>query len=623
MKLSKQQAEAVKYTDGPALVAAGAGAGKTGTLTAKIAYLIAKGLNPKRILGITFTNKAADEMKTRLIEITGRDPKDFFWVRTFHSASYLILRQHCELLGYQKPLQIINLYQQQKTIEDILKKGNIDKKYAKSMLAEISKAKNSSSPEKHLDLARKKFSAPITEIYELYEKSLKVQNCVDFDNILLMTRNLLRDFPEIKKKYQELFQYILVDEYQDSNDIQEELTSLLLKDGRLFCVGDDWQAVYGFRGSNINHFLNFTRKYKNAKIFKLEQNYRSADKIVKVANGIIKLNENKIDKKCFSKLKGGVVKIYEYADEEEEAATIAQKIKKFHHYQGKTTSYDKFAVIYRTRFCSLAFEKIFRIYNIPYKMVGALGFFERKEILDILSYLQSAVFIKDNASFLRIINTPKRGIGPALLKKIEDNRPEEASLQETVKELLGREQKIFTPKIEKELTNLIKLLDNITKMPPKDAITEIMIQTNYKEHLKQYVQNNDADYTAKIENIDQLIYSAAQNGNLEDFLEEATLIKEDKNQDNAEDTAKVNLLTIHAAKGLEFHTVFIIGCEENLLPHWKSINSDKELSEERRLMYVAATRAKYNLYLSCADYRKGQFNPKSRFLYEIQKSGIV
>ncbi len=256
-------------------------------------------------------------------------------------------------------------------------------------------------------------------------------------------------------------------------------------------------------------------------------------------------------------------------------------------------------------------------------MVGALGFFERKEILDILSYLQSAVFIKDNASFLRIINTPKRGIGPALLKKIEDNRPEEASLQETVKELLGREQKIFTPKIEKELTNLIKLLDNITKMPPKDAITEIMIQTNYKEHLKQYVQNNDADYTAKIENIDQLIYSAAQNGNLEDFLEEATLIKEDKNQDNAEDTAKVNLLTIHAAKGLEFHTVFIIGCEENLLPHWKSINSDKELSEERRLMYVAATRAKYNLYLSCADYRKGQFNPKSRFLYEIQKSGIV
>lgn len=621
MKLSKQQVEAVKYIDGPALVAAGAGAGKTGTLTAKIAYLIAKGLNPKRILAITFTNKAADEMKSRLIEITGRDPKDFFWVRTFHSASYIILRQHCELLGYQKPLQIINLYQQQKTIEDILKKGNIDKKYAKGMLAEISKAKNSSDPDKHFDFARKKFTAPIAEIYELYEKALKEQNCVDFDNILLMTRNLLRDFSEIKKKYQELFQYILVDEYQDSNDIQEELTALLLKGGRLFCVGDDWQAVYGFRGSNINHFLNFARKYKDAKIFKLEQNYRSADNIVKVANGIIKLNENKIDKECFSKLKGGVVRIYEYGDEEEEAATVAQKIKKFHHYQGQTIAYDKFAVIYRTRFCSLAFEKAFRIFNIPYKMVGARGFFERKEILDILSYLQSAFFIKDNASFLRIINTPRRGIGPALLNKIEDNRTDGASLQETVKEMLG--QKIFSPKIEKGLSNLIKLLDNVRKMSPKDAITEIIIQTDYKQYLKGYVQNNDVDYTAKLENIDQLIYSAAQKGDLEEFLEEATLIKEDKKEEDSEDSAKVNLLTIHAAKGLEFHTVFIIGCEENLLPHWKSINSDKDLSEERRLMYVAATRAKYNLYLSCADYRKGQFNSKSRFLYEIEKGGMV
>ena len=222
---------------------------------------------------------------------------------------------------------------------------------------------------------------------------------------------------------------------------------------------------------------------------------------------------------------------------------------------------------------------------------------------------------------MRIINTPKRGIGPALLKKIEDNRPNGASIQETVKKLLG--QKIFTTKIEKYLTKLIKLLDNIRKMSPQKAKTEIMIQTNYKEYLKQYVQNNDADYTAKIENIDQLIYSAAQKTNLENFLEEATLIKEDKNQNNAEDTAKVNLLTIHAAKGLEFHTVFIIGCEENLLPHWKSTNSDKSLAEERRLMYVAATRAKYNLYLSCANYRKGQFNPKSRFLYEIQKNGMV
>jgi len=621
IKLSKQQAEAVKYIGGPALVVAGAGAGKTGTLTAKIAYLIAKGLSPKRILAITFTNKAADEMKTRLLQITGRSTEDFFWVRTFHSASYVILRQHCELLGYQKPLQIINLYQQKKIVEDILIRMNIDKKYAKLILTEISKAKNSSCFEKCIDSIHRKFLIPISEIYLLYEKILKEQNAVDFDNILVMTRNLLRDFPKIKKRYQELFQYILVDEYQDSNDIQEELTRLFLKEGNLFCVGDDWQAVYGFRGSNLNHFLNFTERYKNAKIFKLEQNYRSANKIVKVANSIIKFNEDKIDKECFSRLKGGVVKIYSYHDEAEEAETIAQKIKKFHNYSDKIIPYDKFAVIYRTRFCSLAFEKAFRAYNIPYKMLGAQGFFERKEIVDILSYLQASIFIKDDTSFLRIINTPKRGIGPALLKKIEDNKIDGLSLQETVKELII--QHMFTPKIEKELISLVSLLNNIREMSPKEAINEVILKTNYKEYIKQYVQNTDMDYTAKIENIEQLIYSAAEKINLEDFIEEASLLKEDKNEDNSKDMAKVNLLTIHAAKGLEFHTVFIIGCEENLFPHWKSINSDEELAEERRLMYVATTRAKYNLYLSYSDYRKGQFNPKSRFLYEIQKSGVV
>ncbi len=615
IELSQQQKEAVEYMEGPALVVAGAGAGKTRTLTAKIAYLLEKGFNPRRILAITFTNKAADEMKTRLLDMTGLGAKNFFWVRTYHSTCYIILREHCELLGYAKPLQIFNIYQQQKIVDKILANLKIDKKYGRAVRAEISRAKNSSRPELYLDKISKKYPKNFINIYGFYEKTLKDQNAVDFDNILLMTRNILRDFPEIKERYQKQFQYILVDEYQDSNDIQEELTGLLIKDGNLFCVGDDWQAVYGFRGSNVKHFLDFAKKYNNAKIFKLEQNYRSANNIVQLANELIGCNEDRIEKKCFSKLKGGSLGSDTYDDDIEEAESIALRIAR-EHKSGKGTSYNQFAVIYRTRFCSLAFEKAFRAYGIPYSIVGGQGFFERKEIVDILSYLTASVFPKDDPSFLRIINTPKRGVGPALLKKIETVQKEEMSLQDAVRTAL--DQDIFTSKNKKAIANLIQLLDDIGDMHPQKAIKEVFARIDYKEHLKQYIKNTSMDLTEKIENIEQLIYSASEKEDMLEFLEEAALIREDK-EDNqeGEESESVKLLTIHSAKGLEFDTVFIIGCEENLFPHWKSMDSDKELAEERRLMYVAITRAKQNLYLSCADYRKGDYNPKSRFLYEI------
>jgi len=304
-----------------------------------------------------------------------------------------------------------------------------------------------------------------------------------------------------------------------------------------------------------------------------------------------------------------------YYDEEEEAESVAQKIIGLHK-RGKGTPYNQFAVIYRTRFCSLAFEKIFRLYKIPYSIVGGQGFFERKEIVDILSYLTSSFFPKDDPSFLRIVNTPRRGVGPVLLKKIEEIRTDGMSLQEAVREAL--KQEILTSKNRAALSRLTGLLDDIRDMHPKKAINEVLARINYKEHLKQYVKNTSMDFTAKIENIEQLVYSASEKEDMMEFLEEAALIREDKEEnEESEESDNVKLLTIHSAKGLEFNTVFIVGCEENLFPHWKSLDSEKELSEERRLMYVAITRAKQNLYMSCAGYRKGEFNERSRFLYEI------
>ncbi len=612
MQLSTQQKLAVEHMGSPALVVAGAGAGKTRTLTAKIAYLISKGFDSRRILAITFTNKAANEMKERLIHITGSSAARFPWVRTFHSACYIILQQHCHLAGYARPLQILDSYHQGKIISDIIKKLNLDKKYVGTILTHISMAKNSHLREKYFDYVKEKLPFQLYDIYREYEKTLKENNAVDFDNILLVTRDIFTNHPEVRDKYRNLFQFILVDEYQDSNDIQEELTGLFLGHENLFCVGDDWQAVYGFRGSNLDHFLNFTKKYKNAKIFKLEENFRSSNHIVKIANKLIKFNPNKIEKKCFSDIKGGEIKFAECYDDKEEAEWIAEKIKTISKNDIKLS---QTAVIYRARFCSLAFEKAFRMYNIPYRLIGGKGFFERKEILDILSYLLAAVFPKDDVAFLRIINTPKRGIGAASIANIEKERKPGMSMQEIIRKLAYEEK--FPKKINDKINELISLLDDIKNMTPDNAIKEIIKRVEYKEHIEQYAKSTNTDLISKMENIEQLIFSGSEKETLTEFLEEAALIKEDKEDEKEKREESVSLVTIHSSKGLEYEAVFIAGCEENLLPHWKSIESEKDLSEERRLMYVAITRAKKNLYLSCAAYRKGRYNTRSRFLREI------
>jgi DNA helicase-2/ATP-dependent DNA helicase PcrA len=610
MELSEQQKAAVEHI-GPALVVAGAGAGKTRALTAKIAHLIQTGYTPERILAITFTNKAADEMKRRLVELTGLDPSRFPWVRTFHSACLRILRAHCRLLGFEPPLQVAGDYQQQKLIQDILREFNIDKKHAYSVRAHISYAKNSGDPLGYIDNAGRFARLRLGEIYARYEKRLKDRNAVDFDNLLLLVRDLLKAHPEVREQYHRQFAYILVDEYQDTNDLQEELTRMLLGNGNLFCVGDDWQAIYGFRGSNINNFLSFSRNYDASRIFRLERNYRSAEVIVQTANRLIAHNPRKMEKACYSERAGGVVETFDFFSDDEEAAWVADAMRRLYREDG--LDWSDMAVLYRTRFCSLPFEQAFRSAGIPYRMLGGKGFFERKEVLDLNCYLTAAVFERDDAAFERILNTPKRGIGPSMIRRIEGCRLPGGMLKEAAEK--AAEKNLLPAKAGGELRRLLGILADIRELPPGAAVEKVVEATGYLEHLRHYARTSE-DYTARVENIDQLIHAASRHETLLDYLEEAALIKEDRAEE--ETASQANLATMHASKGLEFRAVFVVGCEENLLPHWKSRETPADLEEERRLMYVAMTRAAEFLYLSSAEFRKGQFNPPSRFLGEIE-----
>ena len=614
MNLTQEQSAAVLHSGTPALVVAGAGSGKTRTLTAKIAHLIETGLRPERILAITFTNKAADEMKSRLVRMTGLPMHRFPWVRTYHSACLQILKKHYRLLGFSAIPQIYQPHQQEKLVKEILIKRNFDKKHTRPVLYQISLAKNSADPDAYFRVNPTwAFIIDLADIYAQYEDALKLRSAVDFDNILLLTRDLLRDHEEVAAEYKSYFSFVLVDEYQDTNNLQEELTSLMATEGNLFCVGDDWQAIYSFRGSNVRHFLEFESKYPGSRLFRLEENFRSADEIVQVANRIIKQNESRVDKSCYSRKRGGIVELHNFYNEEEEARWVAAKISRLHR---SGTPYDHLAVLYRTKFCSLAFEQTFRAYQIPYQMMGGKGFFERKEILDLLSYLAVAQFEKDDVSLERIINIPKRGIGPGTLKKIAGLRLEGMSLLDAVRRSL--QKKILSAKLYEKLKDFIDLLDEIKTLPPDRAIQQVILRTGYMEHLENYAKGNRRDIVTRQENIDQLIYSASKCKTLIDFLEEAALIKEDKEDEEPDDGSGVKLSTIHASKGLEYHAVFVIGCEEQLFPHWKSMDSAADLEEERRLMYVSMTRAERFLYISSAHYRRGQYNPPSRFLSEIQ-----
>jgi ATP-dependent DNA helicase UvrD/PcrA len=618
MELSDQQQAAVAHTGSPALVVAGAGSGKTRTLTAKVAHLVDQGCEPERILAITFTNKAAEEMKARLVRLTGIPLARFPWVRTYHSACFRMLKAHCSLLGFSPPLQVYDTYQQQKILKEVVVgRMDRDKKHVPAVMTEISNAKNSGNPAAYFDSRPRLGGLRLQDAFKIYEATLRERNAVDFDNILLLTRDLLRDHDGVRQQFRERFDFLLVDEYQDTNNLQEELTRLLSKDGKLFCVGDDWQAIYSFRGSNVDHFLSFSATYPDAKIFRLEQNFRSADEIVQIANDLIGYNERRMEKRCFSDRQGGLVEIHEFYDDREEAGWVARKIQRL---QQMGLSRDCMAVLYRTKFCSLPFEQVFRRRGVPYRMLGGRGFFERKEIMDLNCYLTAAVFPKDDVSFERIANTPKRGIGPGTIAKLARMKSGAMSLQDAARRAVR--EKLLSPKLYTALDGVLGLLDRIRPMDPAQAIGEVIEGIGYMDHLLHYARGNTMEYTARVENIEQLMHAAGTKDTLLEYLEEAALVKEDRTDEEDGTSADfgVNLATVHAAKGLEFQAVFVVGCEEQLFPHWRSMETESALEEERRLMYVSVTRAEHYLYLCSASYRKGQYNPRSRFIDEIDEA---
>lgn len=609
MRLSEQQQAAVDHMGTPALVVAGAGSGKTRTLTARFARLMERGISPRRILAITFTNKAAGEMKSRLIQMTGLMDTDFPWVRTYHSACYMILKKHGTKLGYRMPMEIYSSYHQQKTVKEICLDQNIDKKHAPAILSEISRAKNSGNVDTYFDALDPIMRSRTMGIFRDYEKTLKEKNALDFDNILCLTRDLLRDFPEVQAEYREKFQHILVDEYQDTNNIQEEITRLLLGHENLFCVGDDWQAVYGFRGSNVNHFLSFQEKYPNSTLYRLEQNYRSADEIVQLANQLIGFNESRMDKHCFSEKTGAVVQTRTFFNEFEEAEWVARRVRAE---AASGVDYEDMVIMYRTKALSLWFEKALRSLQIPYQMVGSKGFFERKEILDINCYLLAAFYPADDVAFERIVNTPKRGIGPSMLTKIAQARVGIMGLQESARNMVkGR---VLSKKIHEGLSGLFDLLDTIKEMTPAEAIREVLKQTGYMDHLEAYCKTRE-ELDTRRDHIEELIHTASLTETLADYLEDVNLVQEDKDDDGG--GKGVHLSTVHASKGLEYQMAFIVGLEEQLFPHWRSMESEQELEEERRLMYVAVTRAETHLYLTSASSRRKKRSRKSRFFYEV------
>ena len=619
-QLSPVQQAAVRYVSSPTLVTAGAGSGKTRTLTHKIAYLVNElQLKPEKILAITFTNKAAAEMKGRLEKITGRPVEDFPWVRTFHSACFRILKEHCTLLGYRTPLSIHDDSQQKKHLKKALAEFNLDKKFLNGTMSMISHAKNSGDPIGYVNLYGK--VPRKRELYRLYNEMLERSNAVDFDDILLLTRDLLAKFPEIRKRYQESFDHILIDEFQDTNNIQNEIVDLLLRDGNLTVVGDDYQSIYKFRGAEPLHFINFPQKYPEAKVFKLEENYRSTAQIVAASDTLIANNARRMEKKCFSTRQGELIQVLRFPDEQTEAEWVAEKCRDYAGYE--RIPLEEIAILFRTKFTSLPFERAMRLARVPYTMSGAQGFFQRREIQDVNAYLLSASNPRDEIAFERILNVPRRGIGPGALKKILLCKENELSLQDACRQCVS--SRMLPPKTAAAIEKLLGFLETLKFENPATAIERVVREMHYDEHLKATAENIE-DFESRLENIREMIFDASRKSSIVEYLEDAALLRED--QDMSDAKTGVRLSTIHAAKGLEFKAVFVVAMEDGILPHSRSINSETEeaydeaIEEERRLMYVAMTRASDHLTLTLAQYRRNEPMQPSRFLEEIPETFV-
>lgn len=626
--LNPQQAEAVINTEGPMLIMAGAGSGKTKVLTCRVANLLQKGVRPYRILAITFTNKAAAEMRERVNNMSGPAAKDV-WLFTFHAFCARFLRMEIDKLpGYGGNFAIYDTADSQNLIKQILKEMNLDDKrfQPSGILSRISNAKN--ALQDAAAFARQAgdfYEQKVADIYSRYEQKLQLNNALDFDDLLMLSIKLLQENKEVREKYQDRFDYLLVDEYQDTNHVQYLLTKILAEKHRNICVvGDADQSIYGWRGADIQNILDFEKDYPDAKVIKLEQNYRSTQIILDAANAVIENNTGRKPKNLWTENKSGADIIYFQAvDERDEARFVIEQLQNLQRTENKKLG--DMAILYRTNTQSRIFEEMLIKSGISYNMVGGLKFYERKEIKDIIAYLRVIFNPADSLSLLRIINVPKRGIGDASLAKIQAYAAaNNVSLFEAVSNAAAIDglSSRFVSKLDDLAGIIFELMNLANEAPVEDLIDRVLRDTGYLEELEN---ERTPQAQSRIDNLHELISVAQEfaaseeENNLENFLAHVALVSDIDDTELGEDA--ITLMTLHSSKGLEFPVVFLVGMEEGLFPHARTLMDETEIEEERRLCYVGITRAKEKLFLSSTKMRTIYGNtvtyPPSRFLQEI------
>lgn len=626
--LNPQQAEAVINTEGPMLIMAGAGSGKTKVLTCRVANLLQKGVRPYRILAITFTNKAAAEMRERVNNMSGPAAKDV-WLFTFHAFCARFLRMEIDKLpGYGGNFAIYDTADSQNLIKQILKEMNLDDKrfQPSGILSRISNAKN--ALQDAAAFARQAgdfYEQKVADIYSRYEQKLQLNNALDFDDLLMLSIKLLQENKEVREKYQDRFDYLLVDEYQDTNHAQYLLTKFLAAKHRNICVvGDADQSIYGWRGADIQNILDFEKDYPDAKVIKLEQNYRSTQIILDAANAVIENNTGRKPKNLWTENKSGADIIYFQAvDERDEARFVIEQLQNLQRTENKKLG--DMTILYRTNTQSRIFEEMLIKSGISYNMVGGLKFYERKEIKDIIAYLRVIFNPADSLSLLRIINVPKRGIGDASLAKIQAYAAaNNVSLFEAVSNAAAIDglSSRFVSKLDDLAGIIFELMNLANEAPVEDLIDRVLRDTGYLEELEN---ERTPQAQSRIDNLHELISVAQEfaaseeENNLENFLAHVALVSDIDDTELGEDA--ITLMTLHSSKGLEFPVVFLVGMEEGLFPHARTLMDETEIEEERRLCYVGITRAKEKLFLSSTKMRTIYGNtvtyPPSRFLQEI------
>jgi len=623
--LNPAQSEAVQTKSGPLLILAGAGSGKTKTLTHRIAYLIShEGLSPNEILAVTFTNKAAREMRDRLGVLLGQNSanRSFMpWMGTFHGICVRLLRIEGEAIGIAKNFVIYDEDDRQGLIKQAMKQLSISDAEikARAVSSIISNSKNEMlNPEDYELTAQLPYQKNISKIYKKYEKLRKVAKALDFDDLLLEVVHLLREKPEIRAKWQKAFKHILIDEYQDTNAAQYNIVKLLVNDQRNICVvGDDWQSIYSWRGADFTNILNFEKDFSGTKVIKLEQNYRSTGNILDAANNVITKNIQRTDKKLWTAAgPGSPVQVHELCDETAEANMVAERIAS--HVQIGARKFNDFAILYRTNAQSYTLERAFLRLRVPYKIIGGVRFYDRKEIKDIIAYLRLIYQPQDRMSFSRIVNVPTRGIGAMSLEKFliwqSDSDMDILAALDKVDQTstITTRAKIAFSKLGEVLREARSMVETSS---PAELIEKVLALTGYRK----FIMDGTPQAEERDANIGSLLSDAQSFASLPEFLEEVALMS---SADAGSDGEKVTLMTLHAAKGLEFPVVFIVGAEEGILPHARVYDADPaELEEERRLAYVGMTRAREELHVTCAQSRLqfGQrgYNPISRFISDM------